>query len=85
MANERTYEYMGFDMTAYVDGDHEQGFVVTSQTIRSLFDPAATDTVPVDGVAAGRFPTLDNAFDAAFDRIREEIDARTRAASGSAV
>lgn len=84
MANQRTYEYMGFDITAGVDGDHEQGFFVISQTIRSLFDRASTDTVPVDGVAAGRFPTRDNAFDAAFDRIRAEIDARTHAASGNA-
>ena len=75
MASLRTYEYMGYDMPAGVDGDHEQGFFVTSQTIRSLFD-GTSDTVPVDGIAAGRFPKQDNAFDAAFDRIREEIERR---------
>lgn len=84
MENQRTYEYMGYDMTAYVDGDHEQGFFVTSQTIQSLFDGTAAINVPVDRVAAGRFPTLDNAFDAAFDRIRDEIDSKIRAASGTA-
>ena len=84
MANQRTYEYMGFDITACVDGDHEQGFFVTSQTIQSLFDRASIDVVPVDGIAAGRFPAQDNAFDAAFERIRAEIDARTQAASGTA-
>lgn len=84
MENQRTYEYMGYDMTAYVDGDHEQGFFVASQTIQSLFDGTAPTSVPVNGVAAGRFPTLDNAFDAAFDRIREEIDMKVRSASGTA-
>jgi len=83
MANQRTYEYMGYDMTAYVDGDHEQGFVVTSLTIQSLFDGTAPVSLPVDGVAAGRFPTQDNAFDAAFDRIREDIDAKVRAGAAN--
>jgi len=81
MENQRTYEYMGYDVTASVDGDHERGFFVTSQTIHSLFGGTATETVPVDGVAAGRFPTQDNAFDAAFDRIREAIDAKVQAGS----
>ncbi|WP_321948730.1 hypothetical protein [Paraburkholderia sp. J10-1] len=31
--------------------------------------------------AAGRFPNQDNAFDAAFDRIREAIDQRVRGAA----
>ncbi|WP_321963993.1 hypothetical protein [Paraburkholderia sp. J7] len=31
--------------------------------------------------ATGRFPTHDNAFDAAFDRIRVAIDQRVRGAS----
>ncbi|WP_322033017.1 hypothetical protein [Paraburkholderia sp. J76] len=80
MENRRSYEYMGFDMTAGVDGDHEAGFFVSTQIIQSLTD-AENATVPVDGVAAGRFPTQDNAFDAAFDRIREAIDKHVRAAS----
>jgi len=80
MENRRSYEYMGFDMTAGVDGDHEAGFFVSTQTIQSLTS-SGNDTVPVDGVAAGRFPTQDNAFDAAFDRIREAIDKRVRDAS----
>ncbi|CAM2151135.1 MULTISPECIES: hypothetical protein [Paraburkholderia] len=80
MENQRSYEYMGFDMTAGVDGDHNVGFLVTTQTIRSLTDDSHAN-VPVDGVASGRFPTQDNAFDAAFDRIREAIDQRVRAAS----
>lgn len=84
MENQRTYEYMGYDMTALVDGDARQGFFVASQTIQSLFDGTGEVGVPVDGVAAGRFPTQDNAFDAAFDRIRDEIDAKTRAISGTA-
>lgn len=75
MENRRSYEYMGFDMTAGVDGDHEQGFFVSSQTIHSLTENLSAN-VPVDGVAAGRFPTQDNAFDASFDRIREAIDRR---------
>lgn len=80
MKNQRSYEYMGFDMTAGVDGDHDVGFLVTTQKIHSLTDDNHAD-VPVDGVASGRFPTQDNAFDAAFDRIREAIDQRVRAAS----
>jgi hypothetical protein len=80
MENRRSYEYMGFDMTAGVDGDHDAGFFVSTQQIQSLTDEDHA-TVPVDGIAAGRFPTQDNAFDAAFDRIRQEIDQRVRAAS----
>lgn len=80
MENRRSYEYMGFNMTAGVDGDHEAGFFVSTQTIHSLTDNE-TGTVPADGIAAGRFPTQDNAFDAAFDRMREAIDQRVRAAS----
>ncbi|SDC37729.1 hypothetical protein [Paraburkholderia lycopersici] len=80
MENRRTYEYMGFDMTAGVDGDHEAGFFISTQTFRSLTD-SESGAVPVDGIATGRFPTQDNAFDAAFDRIREAIDQRVRAAS----
>ncbi|HTH61803.1 MAG TPA: hypothetical protein VL689_16815 [Paraburkholderia sp.] len=83
MESQRTYEYMGYDMTACVDGDHEHGYFVASQAIQSLFDGTAATNVPVDGVAAGRFPKLDNAFDAAFDRIREEIDTKARAANRS--
>lgn len=77
MENQRAYEYMGFDMTAGVDGDHEHGFFISSQTIRSLTENLTAD-VPIDGIAAGRFPTQDNAFDASFDRIRDAI--RKRAA-----
>jgi hypothetical protein len=80
MENRRSYEYMGFNMTAGVDGDHEAGFLVSTQTIHSLTDNQS-GSVPVDGIAAGRFPTQDNAFDAAFDRMREAIDQRVRAAS----
>lgn len=80
MENRRSYEYMGFDMTAGVDGDHDAGFFVSAQIIQSLTD-AENGNVPIDGIAAGRFPTQDNAFDAAFDRIREAIDQRIRAAS----
>ena len=84
MQNQRTYEYMGYDMMATVDGDHEQGFFVTSQAVQSLFDGTPAVDIPVDGVAAGRFPALDNAFDAAFDRIREVVDSKIRtAASGT--
>ncbi|WP_322009280.1 hypothetical protein [Paraburkholderia sp. J12] len=79
MENQRKYEYMGFDMIAGVNGDHEQGFFVSSQTIRSLTDADLTANVPVDGVAAGRFSTQDNAFDASFDRIRAAIDQRVAA------
>jgi hypothetical protein len=75
MENRRKYEYMGFEMIAGVDGDHEHGFVVSSQTVHSL-SAGETANVPIDGVAAGRFPSQDNAFDAAFDRIREAIDQR---------
>jgi len=74
MENRRSYEYMGFDMTAGVDGDHEAGFFVSTQIIQSLTDSE-------NATASGRFPTQDNAFDAAFDRIREAIDKRVRAAS----
>lgn len=81
MENQRTYEYMGYDMTAFVDGDDTDGYFVTSQTFQSQFDGTPPADVPVDGVAAGRFPTQDNAFDAAFDRIRDAIDAKIRAAS----
>ncbi|WP_028230458.1 hypothetical protein [Paraburkholderia mimosarum] len=80
MEHRRSYEYMGFNMTAGVDGDHEAGFFVSTQIIQSLTS-SETGNVPVDGVAAGRFPTQDNAFDAAFDRIREDIDKRVRDAS----
>ncbi|QGZ54844.1 hypothetical protein [Paraburkholderia acidiphila] len=80
MENRRSYEYMGFDMTAGVDGDHEAGFFVSTQIIHSLTD-AENANVPIDGIAAGRFPTQDNAFDAAFDRIRAAIDQRVRAAT----
>ncbi|POR49416.1 hypothetical protein B0G62_11184 [Paraburkholderia eburnea] len=80
MENQRSYEYMGYDMTAGVDGSHETGFTITTQKIHSLTDDTHAD-VPVDGIAGDRFPTQDNAFDAAFDRIREAIDQRVRAAS----
>ncbi|NIE67489.1 hypothetical protein [Burkholderia sp. Ax-1719] len=80
MENRRSYEYMGFDMTAGVDGSHETGFTITTQTIHSLTDATHAD-VPIDGIAGDRFPTQDNAFDAAFDRIREAIDQRVRDAS----
>jgi hypothetical protein len=75
MENQRAYEYMGFDMTAGVDGDHEHGFFVSSQTIRSLTEDLSAE-VPIDGIAAGRFRTQDNAFDASFDRMRDAIDRR---------
>jgi hypothetical protein len=75
MEHRQSYEYMGFRMTAGVDGDREHGFVVTSQTIQNLTGPLNAD-IPIDGVAAGRFPTQGNAFDAAFDRIRDAIDKR---------
>ncbi len=77
MENRRTYEYMGYDMTAGVDGDHASGFFVSTQSYRSLTSDA-TGNVPIDGVAAGIFPTQDNAFDGAFDRIREALDERAR-------
>jgi hypothetical protein len=80
MENRRKYEYMGFDMIAGVEGDHERGFFVSSQTIQSLTDNANAN-VPIDGVAAGRFPTQDNAFDASFDRMRDAIDKRAAATS----
>jgi hypothetical protein len=78
MENRRAYEYMGFDMTAGVDGDREHGFFISSQTIRSLTEDLSAD-VPIDGIAAGRFPTQDNAFDASFDRIRDAINKRVAA------
>ncbi|WP_322104728.1 hypothetical protein [Paraburkholderia sp. J41] len=75
MENRRSYEYMGFNMTAGVDGDHNAGFFVSTQQVQSLTD-GDHGSVPVGGVSAGRFPTQDNAFDAAFDCIREFIDKR---------
>ncbi|QGZ61639.1 hypothetical protein [Paraburkholderia acidisoli] len=75
MENRRSYEYMGFNMTAGVDGDHTAGFFVSTQLVQSLTD-GDHGSVPVDGVAAGRFPAQDNAFDAAFDCMREFIDKR---------
>jgi len=72
---QREYEYMGFNMIAGVDGDHEHGYVISSQKISSLTDDLKAE-VPIDGIAAGRFPTQDNAFDASFDRIRDAIDRR---------
>ncbi|MBN3855186.1 MULTISPECIES: hypothetical protein [unclassified Paraburkholderia] len=80
MQHERSYEYMGYTMTAGVDGEHDTGFTITTQRIHSLTDDTHAD-VPIDGIADERFPTQDNAFDAAFDRIRDAIDQRVRAAS----
>ncbi|WP_155836761.1 hypothetical protein [Paraburkholderia mimosarum] len=55
MEHRRSYEYMGFNMTAGVDGDHEAGFFVSTQIIQSLTS-SETGNVPVDGVAAGPIP-----------------------------
>jgi len=76
----REYDYMGFTMTSGVEGDREHGFVIASQTIRSLTEDL-TDNVPIDGIAAGRFSTQDNAFDASFERIRDAIDKRLAASA----
>lgn len=75
MENQRAYEYMGFDMIAGVDGDHDHGFFISSQRIRSLTEDLTAE-VPIDGIAAGRFRHQDNAFDASFDRMRDAIDKR---------
>jgi hypothetical protein len=64
---------MGFEMTSGVSGDSTNGFYVAMQWIRETTQ-ANRINVPIDGIAAGRFRSLENAFDASFDRMRTAID-----------
>ncbi|MGH8777559.1 hypothetical protein [Paraburkholderia sp.] len=73
MEKKRMYQYMAYEMTSGVDGDHTKGFYVTSQVAKRM-GAGTTLNVPITGIASGRFPTEDNAFDASFDLVREAID-----------
>ena len=79
MEDKRSYEYMGFEMTSGVSGDSTNGFYVAMRWIRETTQ-ANRINVPVDGIAAGRFRSLENAFDASFDRMRTAIDRQVRSA-----
>ena len=63
MDDKRTYDYMRFEMTSGVGGDPTNGFYVATQWIRKITQ-ANLINVPIDGIAAGRFHSLENAFDA---------------------
>jgi hypothetical protein len=73
MVDKRSYEYMGFEMTSDLDGEAENGFYVATQWIRETTQGSPIE-VPIDGIAAGCFRSMENAFDASFDRMREAID-----------
>jgi len=78
MDDKRTYDYMRFEMTSGVGGDPTNGFYVAMQWIRETTQ-ANRINVPVDGIAAGRFRSLENAFDASFDSMRTAIDRQVSA------
>ena len=73
MVDKRSYEYMGFEMTSDSGEVAEKGFYVATQCIRETSQGTPTE-VPIDGVAAGCFCSMENAFDASFDRMRAEVD-----------
>jgi len=73
MVDKRSYEYMGFEMTSDLGEVAEDSFYVATQRIRETTQGIPID-VPIDGVAAGCFRSMENVFDASFDRMRAEID-----------
>ena len=73
MVDKRSYEYMGFEMTSDLGGDAENGFHVAAQWIRETTQGSPIE-VPIDGIAAGSFRNMENAFNASFDRMRKAID-----------
>ena len=78
MEDKRSYEYMGFEMTSGVSGDSTNGFYVATQWIRKITQ-ANLINVPIDGIVAGRFHSLENAFDASFNCMRTAIDRQVSA------
>jgi hypothetical protein len=78
MDDKRTYDYMRFEMTSGVSGDPINGFYVTTQWIRKITQ-ANLINVPIDGIAAGRFHSIENAFDASFSCMRTAIDRQVSA------
>lgn len=73
MVDKRSYEYMGFEMTSDLEGEAGNGFYVATQWIRETTQGSPIE-VPIDGIAAGCFRSMENAFDASFDRMRAAID-----------
>jgi hypothetical protein len=73
MVDKRSYAYMGFEMSSDLGGDAENGFYVATQWIRETTQGSRIE-VSIDGIAAGCFCSMENAFDASFDRIRAAID-----------
>ena len=73
MVDKRSYEYMGFEMTSDLGETAGSGFYVAIQWIRETTQGSPIE-VPIDGIAAGCFRSMENAFDASFDRMRTAID-----------
>lgn len=73
MADERKTQYRGFEMTSGVDGKADGGYYVAVQWMR-LMTQGTIMTVPIDGIAAGRFANLDSAFAASLQRIQQAVD-----------
>jgi hypothetical protein len=73
MVDKRSYEYMGFEMTSDLGVEAKRGFYVITQRIREITQGSPIE-VPIDGIAAGCFRSMENAFDASFDRMRTRID-----------
>jgi hypothetical protein len=78
MDDKRTYDYMRFEMTSGVSGDPVNGFYVATQWIRKITQ-ANLINVPIDGIVARRFHSLENAFDASFNCMRTAIDRQVSA------
>jgi hypothetical protein len=73
MVDKRSYEYMGFEMTSDLGETAGSGFYVAIQWIKETTQGSPIE-VPIDGIAAGCFRSMENAFDASFDRMRTAID-----------
>ncbi|WP_175773131.1 hypothetical protein [Paraburkholderia phenazinium] len=73
MVDKRSYEYMGFEMTSDLGETAGSGFYVAIQWIKETTQGSPIE-VPIDGIAAGCFRSMENAFDASFYRMRTAID-----------
>jgi len=71
--DERNHVHRGYEMRYGIGGDAASGFYVAKQRMR-LATQGALENVPIDGVASGRFATMDEAFDAAKRRLEQAID-----------
>ena len=60
-------------MTYTVEGNLQDGFEVIKQSMR-LTTQGTVQQVPIDGVASGKFATIQKAFEASQERVKQAID-----------